>query len=770
MSEIRTVILLNSHDFVFDEIKLLHTFGELSTVIGPVAVLRTSKSNLDMMQSLPFLSRTMRSRNLSILLDRSVPEVGAPSVWQRLEDSYDNYVTGMGVIIGFVDTGIDTTHPDFKFPNGTTKILYVWDQTVQGRSPSGFNYGFECSSIDIENGTCPEMDSFGHGTHVAGIAASSGHATGNYTGVAPDANIIFVKSGKQVCNGGSWTFDDANVLDGINYIVNRSRQLGRKAVINLSLGGNIGGHDGTDPLEQALDAFVKSGTSIVVAAGNEARSNTHVHGQLNNSNPATINMELRQNTTNLQIDTWYSMQDSINATLISPNGQTYPVGEQAGSRLSALENITSRRSSTLLGQEVYFEVNSPLSLPQFGWRIQLTPQDGHEKGVWDSWVDANACSSPAAFFLPGEGYIIDPNDTIGIPGNAHNVVTVGAYVTRPTWVASNGERYGSTALLLGAIAPFSSLGLTRDGRIKPDIVAPGMYIVSSRSHLIPSSNTDPDRFHRVLAGTSMAAPHVSGIIALMLQYAPSLSAMQIAALLKNTAREDSSTGLLSSHGSGTWGFGKADARTTTGFYRFSLFTPGAPKSVSFQVNVDGNETSLVGDSWLVEYFIRGSVHHITVSENAYAGQSTRYLVKNSDFVVSNNSLEVLMYRKQYLVTLASSLGPPERSDWHDANTTMQIEAPKHLSTNGYVRLLGAQFNQIGWLTADGEILASSTYVRIDHPMTLTALYMVVYPPSDIVIILAVGLTVLIILILHKYALEKNQNELTHAKKNSAVPK
>ena len=170
--------------------------------------------------------------------------------------------------------------------------------------------------------------------------------------------------------------------------------------------------------------------------------------------------------------------------------------------------------------------------------------------------------------------------------------------------------------VLGEIAPFSSLGPTRDGRIKPDIVAPGMFITSARSRLVPSSNNDPDQFHRVLAGTSMAAPHVAGIIALMLQYSPSLSAMQIASFLRETAREDSFTGLLPSGGSEIWGSGKADARTATGFYRFSILSSGLPSSVVFRVNIDNIETNLVGGSWFDKYFLKGSIHRILINRES----------------------------------------------------------------------------------------------------------------------------------------------------------
>ena len=218
-----------------------------------MAVLRADSNALLEIQHFSFIKREERPHPLRILLDKSVRDLGAQTVWNVLKDSEGQNITGAGVIIGFVDTGIDIDHPDFTFPNGTTKILYVWDQTTPGRSPTGYDYGFECTSSNIQSGTCPEIDTFGHGTHVAGIAASSGRATGNYTGVAPGASIIFVKSGYPICNGSSWTFDDAHILDGINYILKKAHQLGRRAVISLSLGGNIGGHDGTDILEQALE-------------------------------------------------------------------------------------------------------------------------------------------------------------------------------------------------------------------------------------------------------------------------------------------------------------------------------------------------------------------------------------------------------------------------------------------------------------------------------------------------------------------------------------
>ena len=274
---------------------------------------------------LPFVSQITRSRPLSIYLDKSVPDTGANVVWNEVKDPNGRNVTGAGIIIGFVDTGIDTTHPDFNFPNGRTKILFVWDQTTPGRPPTGFDYGFECKSDDIQAKSCPEYDSFGHGTHVAGIAASSGMETGKYAGVAPDASIIFVKSGNELCNGASWNFYTAQILDGINYIVKKAAQLGMRAVINLSLGGNIGAHDGTDPLELGLDAFVKDGTPVVVAAGNSRGDNDHVRGQLSASASVTLSLAVKPTTTDMAIDIWYSPQDQMDATLNAPDGQEYNI-------------------------------------------------------------------------------------------------------------------------------------------------------------------------------------------------------------------------------------------------------------------------------------------------------------------------------------------------------------------------------------------------------------------------------------------------------------
>ena len=188
-------------------------------------------------------------------LDAAVPEMAAPTAWAQ-------GCTGKDVIIGIVDTGIDWTHGDFWFDAAKTssKILYIWDQTDgTGPAPAPYGYGTEWTRADIEAGTCTETDDDGHGTHVAGIAASSGKETGNYKGVAPSANIVFVKTM-------GWT--DA-YIDGWNYIVQRAQAEGKPCVISCSWGSYFSSHDEFDPWAQAADWCAAQGVQVICSAGNE---------------------------------------------------------------------------------------------------------------------------------------------------------------------------------------------------------------------------------------------------------------------------------------------------------------------------------------------------------------------------------------------------------------------------------------------------------------------------------------------------------------------
>ncbi len=733
-----------------DKIRLLSNYGTVTTVAGPVAVLQTQAASLIAISRLPFLTRIERAHSLSVDLDKSVPDVGATAVWNEVRDPYRRDVTGAGVIVGFVDTGIDTMHPDFSFPNGTTKLLYVWDQTTPGRPPDGFGYGYECASGDIQAGSCPETDNYGHGTHVAGIAASSGMATGNYTGVAPFASIIFVKSGHSVCNGSSWTFDDTQILDGISYMVKKASQLHMRLVVNLSLGGNIGGHDGTDSLERGLEAYVEAGTPIVVAAGNEARDNDHIRGQLSQGKDVTFQIGVRETTIGLQIDVWYSLKDQVEATFVTPDGRSYLVPTPPRGMTSIYGNVTAVANTGEYGKELYLEVNSATSLPSNGWSVTLRPKEVHSQGFWDAWVDASTCSYPGVFFVAGEGYDIDPYGTIGLPGTARSVVTVGAYVSKTSWKGMNGLTFGRTDVPTGGIASFSSLGPTRDGRIKPDVVAPGATIASARSRAIPQRDSDPDAFHRMLAGTSMATPHVTGTVALMLQYAPKLQATEIPRILRETARLDAHTGLLTS-GSPTWGSGKVDARTATALFRLTLVTRGVSIGINIPVNIDGNQTRKVPSAtWTDLYFYKGTSHIVSFASELHAGPGIRYELQNGSFVVNANSMKILNYATQYLFTVNSQNGTTLREEWYNANTTVRLSAPERLPASGVLRYTRAEYVLAYWNIDGGQVISDK--VVMNAPRTVKAVYVLTFPMQTFImaILIATAVVVSVVLLARKY--------------------
>ncbi len=715
-----SVLVESQHDLTPTDMQLLESYGTVTTVAGPVAVIQISSAALAEVARLPFIIRIEKSYPLSVQLDKSVPDVGAPQVWDEVKDPFGKNVTGAGVIVGFVDTGIDTAHPDFTFPNRTTKILYVWDQTTTGRPPSGFNYGYECTSADIQARTCPEKDTFGHGTHVAGIAASSGMATGNYTGVAPGASIIFVKSGYEVCNGDSWTFNTNQILDGINYMVRKAASLRMRLVVSLSLGGNIGAHDGTDPFERALDAFVKAGTPIVVAAGNAAEDQDHIDGQISQGQNTTFQLEFKQTTVDVAIDIWYSSQDQISATLHAPDGRSYPVLTVPGGIVTSFGLLNTTTTSFPNGNELYIEVNSTNPLPLDGWGVSLVADQVHSQGFWNAWTDSATCTFPGSVFLPGDGYMVDSQDTIGIPATARNVVTVGSYITKTSWVGMDGNTYGRTDISIGGISSFSSLGPTRDGRTKPDIVAPGEVIVSARSSAVPQTQSDPDRYHRVLAGTSMATPHVAGTIALMLQYAPNIQATDIPGILRETARLDSNTGIVTD-GSAIWGFGKLDARTATGFFRQTLVIIGLPSALQVPVRVNGSEIMQIsGGSWADVYYLKGSTPNVSFDHQIQASADTRYEYQNASSTGTPNPLIIINYNPQYLLTVNSRFGPTSGSGWYAANSNATVVAPEIVPAPGLSGYLGSAYVLSYWATTNG--VTRSNLILMDGPKSITAVY------------------------------------------------
>ncbi len=500
-------------------------------------------------------------------LDRSVPAIGADVLHASSPP-----VTGKGVIIGGVDTGIDYSHYDFRYDSDgdgieeSSRILYILDQTGL------FNATYTKAEIesDLRDGLGPnegdvrEQDTDGHGTHVMGIAAGDGSAsTAGFIGVAPQAWIIAVKT----------TFYTSDILAGVRYIFDKADELGLPVVVNLSLGGQDGPHDGTSLFEQGLDELLdRPGRAIVVSAGNEGDKAIHV-GRSLNGDAYTFSLVPREGS--LDFSLWYPGGSSFTITVVPPGGAPISVptgGSDSASTPSGnvyVDNASGGENPENGDNEALINLSGLTS--QLPWSVTVTDSGGG--GRFDGWI-----TSDNGTILGG-----DASETVDEPGNARRVITVGAFTTKNRWASRAGEEDFSDQYPIGDLSYFSSRGPTRDGRVKPEITAPGAWIAAAMSSSAPAADylTCPDGVHTLLLGTSMAAPHVTGTIALMFSIDPDLTATEVRDILTGTAQPDGFTGAVPNP---EWGWGKLRADTAVS----SLSPPPPGPTASLKVKLAEN--------------------------------------------------------------------------------------------------------------------------------------------------------------------------------------
>jgi subtilisin family serine protease len=502
--------------------------GKIGSITGDIATVDIPLSSLEALSQLENIVYVEASKKVKPKLDISVPETratllrgGTPPAWSG--------ITGKNVIVGIVDTGIDLTHPDFKDATGKTRILYLLDQTT----------GQECTNTEIDKGTCYEIDTDGHGTHVAGIAAGNGSASNyKYVGMAPEAKLIIVNT----------TFDETDVLNGISYIQQKAAFLREPSVINLSLGQHVDPHDGTSNFSKGLDNASGPGGIIVGAAGNEADAGIHASGNVTQGSQTLESFNVPRMQSMVRIDIWYSGSDSMNVEVITPTcgntGWIAPNENQNFTKACGNISISSLQNNPSNGDN---EILIIIENPSAGrWNFSLQGSS-ITNGRFDAWIDDTV--TYATFVHP------DSSITLTDVGSTTRIISVGSYVTRPLYFDDPPA---------GNISTFSSHGPRRscstcENAFKPDIAAPGQWIMSALSKDYvpePGDVVDSSGEYILFQGTSMSSPHVAGAVALMFQAKPTFTPEDIKYYLLPTTKVDQYTGNVPNY---VWGYGKLDA-------------------------------------------------------------------------------------------------------------------------------------------------------------------------------------------------------------------
>ncbi len=427
-----------------------------------------------------------------LLQEENLEEIGVNRV--RRISGFD--YQGSGILLGFVDTGIDYTHPAFVAANGVSRVTTIWDQNTQsGEPPEGFFYGTEFGEAEIAAGTAPK-DENGHGTFLAGIAAGKEDREANFAGVAPLAEIAVVKLKEAkpylkeyYCMPEDVTaFSEADIMMGVKYLIAYASKVQKPLVLCLGVGSSFGSHRGTIPLSFYLSSLVyRPDICLITAIGNEGNQRHHASILLGNElKEVEINVSARGSGFTLEI--FSEAITDLNVRLFSPTGEESSIFAFFG----------TERIPFLFDRTVVFVERETLMRTGTQQRIQLRFQRPSE-GIWRLQFDRSEMSAevhlwlPLNVFLDEDVYFLDadPQVTLCEPANAPLLFSVGGYSTET-----------------GSVAPFSGRGFTADGQKQPTLLAPSVNVIGpfAGGGYIEKS------------GTSIAAAYSAGCVALFMEY------------------------------------------------------------------------------------------------------------------------------------------------------------------------------------------------------------------------------------------------------------
>lgn len=426
-------------------------------------------------------------------------------------------LSGRGVLVAVLDSGVDYFHQEFLNADGSSRILALWDQGATGQPPEGYQIGAEYTreqlnaslreNSTVENSSRLSQDISGHGTAVLGIAAGNG-------GVAYESDLLVVKLGYPREDGFPRTTE---LMMGLNYVVQKAMELGMPLAINLSFGNTYGSHTGNSLLETYIDDISAVWKTVIcVGSGNEGAAAGHTNGILEEGTIQNVEFVVSSYEGILNVQIWKNYEDQFDIYLTHPNGTVLgPFYE-----LSQAQRYTAGNTEVLIyygepapyraNQEIYIEfLPRDVYIDSGIWSFQLVPRKIVE-GTWQMWLPSQSVLGRGTRFL-------NPNEenTLTIPSTASQVITVGAYQTN-----------------IDAYADFSGRGTIGNGLQKPSLVAPGVNIFTSA----------PENRYQRVSGTSFATPFVTGAAALLMQYGvvdgndPFLYGEKVKAYLQRGAR------------------------------------------------------------------------------------------------------------------------------------------------------------------------------------------------------------------------------------------